>query len=168
MDGKKQELTALAEKIREVETYQKNSISQLEEAKKAKSAYIKIRQLYEIKNQEYESARRIFLDDQAGFLAQELQPGKPCPVCGALEHPHPCAISEFHENITRESLEKLEQEISKLRNQQEQRAGAAKAAADLADAREKIWKEGFWKLVLQVIEIKEKFSSALDALPLKS
>ena len=164
-NGKKQELTALAEKIREVETYQKNSISQLEEAKKAKSAYIKIRQLYEIKNQEYESARRIFLDDQAGFLAQELQPGKPCPVCGALEHPHPCAISEFHENITRESLEKLEQEISKLRNQQEQRAGAAKAAADLADAREKIWKEGFWKLVLQVIEIKEKFSSALDALP---
>ena len=158
-NGKNQELTALAKDVQTVEAYQKDSIFQSEEAKKAKSAYIKIRQLYEKKNQEYESARRTFLDDQAGFLAQELQPGKPCPVCGALEHPHPCSISKVHENISRKALEKMEQEILKLRNQQEKKAGDAKAAADLADAREKIWIDGVDKLVLQIIENKEEFSS---------
>ena len=32
---------------------------------------------------------RAFFDAQAGILAQKLESGKPCPVCGSKTHPHP-------------------------------------------------------------------------------
>ncbi len=34
---------------------------------------------------------KIFLDGQAFVLAEQLEEGKPCPVCGALEHPNPAS-----------------------------------------------------------------------------
>lgn len=38
----------------------------------------------------YKHLRRLFLDGQAGILAEEqLEEGKPCPVCGSVHHPSP-------------------------------------------------------------------------------
>lgn len=34
------------------------------------------------------------LVENAGYLAQELAPGKPCQVCGSTEHPQPAALLE--------------------------------------------------------------------------
>lgn len=42
----------------------------------------------------YAALSRAFLDEQAGVLAARLLPGVPCPVCGAIEHPAPAALSE--------------------------------------------------------------------------
>ncbi len=42
---------------------------------------------------QYNSMNRAFLDEQAGILAAGLADGQPCPVCGALEHPQPAALS---------------------------------------------------------------------------
>ncbi len=38
-------------------------------------------------SQIYEAKNRAFMDEQAGIIAETLEPGKPCPVCGSLEHP---------------------------------------------------------------------------------
>ncbi len=56
-------------------------------------------------------AERLFLREQAGFLAEQLQEGVPCPVCGSLEHPHPAVPAQ--EAPTQEEwnrLRKIEQE----------------------------------------------------------
>ena len=144
--GQNQELEALFADLEDAEKQLQMTEKQKKESEKAKKSYIKIRALYESQNQKYESMRRIFLDEQAGFLARELQPGKPCPVCGALEHPHPCVTSESHADLTREQLDLAEKEASRLRSQQEQLAGEARAAADLAIEKEKVYRDKLAKL----------------------
>ena len=44
--------------------------------------------------QDYESKYKAFLDEQAGIIAAGLVAGLPCPVCGAVEHPTPAALSD--------------------------------------------------------------------------
>ena len=44
--------------------------------------------------EKYVQMQREFLDAQAGIIAGTLQAGVPCPVCGALAHPHPAVLSE--------------------------------------------------------------------------
>ena len=53
----------------------------------------------------YEERHTAYLDEQAGFLAETLEEGKPCPVCGSVHHPHPAAKSA--QAPTKEELEAL-------------------------------------------------------------
>lgn len=43
---------------------------------------------------QYVDMEAAFLGGQAGVLAKSLQEGKPCPVCGSLEHPMPAKSSQ--------------------------------------------------------------------------
>lgn len=42
----------------------------------------------------YDAKNKAFLDEQAGIIAERLEEGKPCPVCGSLSHPTPAKKSE--------------------------------------------------------------------------
>ena len=49
---------------------------------------------YELIQREYESKNRLFLDAQAGILAEDLSEGEPCPVCGSTVHPHLAVLKQ--------------------------------------------------------------------------
>lgn len=51
---------------------------------------------------EYLRVKEAFYKSQSGFLAAELLPGKPCPVCGSKDHPSPAAAAE--KSVSREEL----------------------------------------------------------------
>mgnify|MGYP005765505499 FL=1 len=79
----------------------------------------------------YSHKNRAFLDAQAGLLAQSLENGQPCPVCGALHHPQPAALAveaptEVELNTAKEALEKARQ----ISRQYSIKAGQEKTALD--------------------------------------
>ncbi len=84
---------------------------------------------YEAARREKEELDRRYIAAQAGLLAKDLQPGTPCPVCGSLEHPQPCPLSE--EATVRDAdldkARKKEKEAERARDQ---------AVATAADARQ--------------------------------
>ncbi len=44
--------------------------------------------------EEYRCALKLYLDGQAGILAESLSEGEPCPVCGSTAHPNKAKITE--------------------------------------------------------------------------
>lgn len=73
--------------------------------------------------QEYSRMNRAFLDGQAGILAEKLEDGKPCPVCGAVTHPHPA------EKKTEVPTERELQEAKKKSDTAAEKAGEASTEA---------------------------------------
>ncbi|NLY87764.1 MAG: SMC family ATPase [Clostridiales bacterium] len=63
----------------------------------------------------YENKQKIFLDEQAGIIAEALEEGKPCPVCGSKEHP---LIAHKSENApTKEDVEQSKREYENAHKQ---------------------------------------------------
>ncbi|MBQ6805346.1 MAG: SMC family ATPase [Clostridia bacterium] len=54
----------------------------------------------------YSAAKESYYLSQAGLLASFLENGRPCPVCGACDHPNPARLSEAA--VTREEMDAAE------------------------------------------------------------
>lgn len=64
--------------------------------------------VFQKKSQEYEDRNRRFIEEQVGIIAQDLQEGCPCPVCGSLEHPRKAELSK--EAVTQQQVEQAKKE----------------------------------------------------------
>jgi exonuclease SbcC len=65
----------------------------LSELKEAQDHYAAKSETAKTMRAEYEALNKAYLDEQAGVLAAKLQDGRPCPVCGSIEHPAPAVLS---------------------------------------------------------------------------
>lgn len=111
--------------------------SQKKKADKAQQDYAQARERFGCKNAEYVAKQTAYLDAQAGFIAREsLREGEPCPVCGSLEHPRPCPLSDENRSLTREAIDALAEEAAGLQREQETKAGAAKSASEVLKEKE--------------------------------
>lgn len=86
-------------------------------------------------NERYRCLRESYLAASAGFLAEELQEGVPCPVCGSTLHPAPAALSP---DIPRkEELDQAESDYEQAKAATEQAMEAAAALKAKKEALEK-------------------------------
>ncbi len=105
---------------------------QLAASEAAQQTYADAREAFTAASAEYAASRAAFLDAQAGFLAREqLHPGKPCPVCGSVEHPRPCALSDTHAALTREAVDTLAEAVARCNRALSDAAANAGAAVEL-------------------------------------
>ena len=64
-------------------------------------------------SKQYEEKYHLFIAEQAGYLAEELKEGQPCPVCGSTHHPR--LAQKAPEAPTKAELETEKEEVERLR-----------------------------------------------------
>lgn len=100
----------LSERFYQVELQKKALDQKKVELTKAQEAYVEEDKKYTEARLVYQEERKHFFANQAGILAKELEPNKPCPVCGSLHHPHPAQV--FQKVCTQAQLETLEKKMN--------------------------------------------------------
>ena len=81
------------------------------------------------------SYRSRFNREQAGIMAETLEEGKPCPVCGSTTHPSKAVKAEDAPSEAQvEKAEKAAQKAQKVCSEASAAAAKARAALDVAEA----------------------------------
>ncbi|MCQ2124722.1 MAG: SMC family ATPase [Fibrobacter sp.] len=118
--------------IKCVAVQQKAYNEELDKLKKAQGEFLKAESSYSAFHDEYENKHRAFLNEQAGILADALEEGCECPVCGSTHHPHKACKSM--EAPTQAELEILKDRVSvaeKNRNAKSEDAAKLKEKCDV-------------------------------------
>ena len=89
-----------------------------------KKKTISLQKSTEIQKQ-YDDAQISYFANQAGLLASRLSTGKPCPVCGSLEHPHPASHSD--KLVTQEEINRYKKKVEQAEKEYQL---ASKACVD--------------------------------------
>ena len=154
------EMKDAAEKLRK---HQQETQKQEKQAKDALEAYKSASREYLQARNAHEDYYQAFLNEQAGVLAQTLAPGKPCPVCGALEHPAPCQLTQENQQQNREELDRRRKAADDAAKAQETAASEAKSAQVKLTERQKAAEEAEKKLVENAKNIRESVPMATAA-----
>ena len=91
--------------------------------KNAQDNYLEARKKADHCRRIAEEMRTAFQDEQAGILAESLEDGKPCPVCGSMHHPMKALKSQNAPDEA--SVKKAEKEVKKAQEKETEASGTA-------------------------------------------
>lgn len=158
-----QQYRDLKKSLEELQSSRKDVQEKRRQAEAAAETYVGATQKYQRAQNEYDDYRLAFLNAQAGLLARELAPGKPCPVCGALEHPAPCQLTQENQQLNREQLERRRKAADDAAKAQEEKAKESESAQVKLTERQKAAEEAEKKLVENAKNIRENVPMATAA-----
>lgn len=161
LQGKQRDIEGIGADFESWKDEEKDCFSQQRCAEEADKVYADAKDRFNKENTAYIQAYNDFLDAQAGFLAEKLQRGEPCPVCGSTIHPHPHQAEKSA--LTKEELNILSESVREL---QEGQAAAAKKAGEakaMLDAKGKNCIQIWGKLRQKVIAYSRDEMGELDS-----
>ena len=112
-------LSKLQQLLQSMETLKRNH----EEHKKAVQIYKEKQSNFDALDTSYKAGHKLYLDAQAGILAENLKEDMPCPVCGSLSHPK--KASKPVDVPTKEELDTLQNRLSAANKEVELASHAA-------------------------------------------
>lgn len=112
-------LSKLQQLLQSMEALKKNH----EEHKKAVQIYKEKQANVDSLDASYKAGHKLYLDAQAGILAESLEEDMPCPVCGSLSHPK--KASKPVDVPTKEELDALQNRLSAANKEVEHASQAA-------------------------------------------